>query len=27
MKNQRLPVQFLAPDDGGCVTRNMLNFI
>jgi hypothetical protein len=26
-KNQRLPVQFYAPDDGQCVARNMLNFI
>ena len=26
-KNQRLPVQFQAPDDGRCVARNMLNFI
>ena len=27
MKNQRLPVQFYAPDDEWCVARNMLNFI
>ena len=27
MKNQRLPVQFYAPDDGRCVARNMLSFI
>jgi hypothetical protein len=27
MKNQRLPVQFQAPDDGRCVTQSMLSFI
>jgi len=27
MKNQRLPVQYLAPDDGRCVARNMLSFV
>jgi hypothetical protein len=27
MKNQRLLVQFQAPDDGRCVARNMLSFI
>ena len=27
MKNQRLPVQFYALDDGRCVARNMLSFI
>jgi len=27
MKNQRLSVQFQAPDDGRCVARNMLSFI
>jgi hypothetical protein len=27
MKNQRLPVQFYAPDDGRRVARNMLSFI
>jgi hypothetical protein len=27
MKNQRLPVQFYARDDGRCVARNMLSFI
>ena len=27
MKNQRLPVQFQALDDGRCVARNMLSFI
>ena len=26
MKNQWLPMQFQAPDDGRCVARNMLNF-
>jgi hypothetical protein len=26
MKNQRLPVQFSAPDDGRYVARNMLSF-
>jgi len=26
-KNQRLPVQSSAPDDGRCVARNMLSFI
>jgi len=26
MKNQRLPVQFWAPDDGRCVARNTLSF-
>ena len=26
MKNQRLPVQFQAPDDRWCVARNMLSF-
>jgi hypothetical protein len=26
MKNQRLPAQFYAPDDGQCVAWNMLNF-
>jgi hypothetical protein len=26
MKNQRLPVQFMAPDDGWGVARNMLSF-
>jgi len=26
-KNQRLPVQFQAPDNGRCVARNMLSFI
>jgi hypothetical protein len=25
MKNQRLPVQFKAPDDGWCVARNVLS--
>jgi hypothetical protein len=27
MQNQRLLVQFKAPDDGRCVARNMLSFI
>ena len=27
MKNQRLPVEFKAPDDGRCVARNILSFI
>jgi hypothetical protein len=27
MQNQRLLVQFYAPDDGRCVARNMLSFI
>jgi hypothetical protein len=27
MKNQRLTVQFYAPDDGRCVARNMLSVI
>ena len=27
MQNQRLLVQFWAPDDGRCVARNMLSFI
>jgi len=27
MQNQRLQVQFWAPDDGRCVARNMLSFI
>jgi len=27
MQNQRVLVQFWAPDDGRCVARNMLSFI
>jgi len=27
MQNQRLLVQFYAPDDGQCVAQNMLSFI
>jgi len=27
MKNQRLPPQFYAPEDGRCFARNMLSFI
>jgi hypothetical protein len=27
IENQRLPMQFRAPDDGRCVARNMLSIV